>query len=80
MLGHSSCGAVGAAKDGSPSGFVKYITDEIKKAIGTEKDDLTACGLNVKRTVAKIKTAFPEGKFGVVGAIYDLADGTVKFL
>lgn len=80
VLGHSGCGAVGAAIGSSPTGFVKYITDEIKLAIGEEKDDLKACGLNVKRTVERIKAAFPEGDFKVAGAIYNLADGTVKFL
>ena len=80
VLGHSGCGAVGAAIGSSPTGFVKYITDQIKEAIGAEKDDLTACGLNVKRTVEKIKSAFPEREFEVVGAIYNLMDGTVNFL
>ena len=36
VLGHTHCGAVGAAVTSSPDGFVKYITDEIKKAIGDE--------------------------------------------
>lgn len=80
VLGHSGCGAVGAAIGSSPSGYVKYITDEIKAAIGTEKDDLIACGLNVKRTVERIKSAFPGGGFEVVGAVYHIKDGRVQFL
>ena len=53
VLGHTNCGAVGAAVHHDPSGFVKYITDEIRKAIGDEKDEYKACCLNVERRVNK---------------------------
>ena len=39
VLGHTHCGAVGATITSNPSGFVKYITDEIRLAIGDEKDE-----------------------------------------
>ena len=42
VLGHSHCGAVGAALSSEPGGFVKSITDEIRKAIGDEKDETRA--------------------------------------
>ena len=37
VLGHTHCGAVDAAIHHEPSGYIKFITDEIKKAIGDEK-------------------------------------------
>ena len=42
VLGHTQCGAVHAAIDHDPSGFIKYITDSIKAAIGKETDDYKA--------------------------------------
>ncbi|MCR4599621.1 MAG: carbonic anhydrase, partial [Acetatifactor sp.] len=47
VLGHTQCGAVHAAINHDPSGFIKFITDEIKQAIGKEKDDYKAAVLNV---------------------------------
>ena len=34
ILGHTHCGAVGAALSGDPGGFIQYITDEIKNRGG----------------------------------------------
>lgn len=84
VLGHTHCGAVGAAVTSSPGGFVKYITDEIKKAIGDEKDELKASKLNVQRSVEMIKDGLKEmvesGKLTVCGAIYQIDSGEVEFL
>lgn len=85
VLGHSHCGAVGAAMGGEPSGYVKYITDEIRKAIGDEKDELRACCLNVERSVSMIKeglkiTNDEEADVKVCGAIYHIDSGKVEFL
>lgn len=85
VLGHTHCGAVGAAVSGHTGGFIKAITDEIQSAIGTEKDENKACCLNVKHGVEKIEKALkiPAGgeKNGlrVVGAVYNIEDGSVKF-
>ena len=38
VMGHTGCGAVAAAVHHDPGGYIKYITDEIKKAIGAEID------------------------------------------
>ena len=38
MLGHTGCGAVGAALHGGGEGYVSYLTDEILRAIGRERD------------------------------------------
>lgn len=86
VLGHTGCGAVDAAMNSDPSGFIKYITDEIKKAIGDEKDDYKACCLNVKHSIEIIEHSLEihkvEEKTGlkVVGAVYNLKDGSVDFL
>ena len=48
VLGHTHCGAVDAAIHHEPEGYIKYITDEIKKAIGDEKDPYKASCMNVR--------------------------------
>ena len=83
VLGHTNCGAVGAALSSSPDGFVKYITDEIKKAIGDEKDALKASCLNVERSVSIIKEKLKltdESPLKVCGAIYHIDRGKVEFM
>ena len=83
VLGHTHCGAVGAALSSDPDGFVKYITDEIKKAIGGEKDELKASCLNVERSVSIIKEKLnltDESPLKVCGAIYHIDSGKVEFM
>ena len=79
ILGHDHCGAVGAAVHDDPSGHVKFITDEIRKAIGDEKDELRACCLNVERSVGIVKESL-KGDIEVKGAVYHIEDGAVEFL
>ena len=79
VLGHSGCGAVDAAVNHSPTGFVKFITDEIRAAVGDEKDDVKACCLNVRRSVARIKESLPIENLSVIGALYRLESGKVEF-
>ncbi|MCH5259096.1 MAG: carbonic anhydrase, partial [Lachnospiraceae bacterium] len=78
VMGHNHCGAVGAAIGGGAENFINYITDEIKKAIGEEKDDYKACCLNVKHSVQVIEESLKVQK--VCGAVYHLEDGKVEFL
>ena len=85
VLGHDHCGAVNAAVHHEPDGFVKYITDEIRKAIGDEKDELRACCLNVQRNVGIIQESLGmkdgnEEGMKVCGAVYHIEDGSVEFL
>jgi predicted RNA-binding Zn-ribbon protein involved in translation (DUF1610 family) len=42
MLGHTRCGAVSATIKGSTEGYIRYITEDIREAIGSEKDDYKA--------------------------------------
>lgn len=85
VLGHSHCGAVGAAMGSEPSGYVKFITDEIRKAIGGEKDELRASCLNVENSVSVIKDSLKYQGDGasdvkVCGAMYHIDSGKVEFL
>ncbi|HPY85200.1 MAG TPA: carbonic anhydrase [Ruminococcus flavefaciens] len=86
VLGHDHCGAVDAAMNHEPDGYIKYITDEIVKAIGDEKDEFRACCLNVKHSCDIIEQSLQiqkdEKKYGlqVLGAIYHLESGEVEFL
>ena len=86
VLGHTHCGAVDAAMNHEPDGYIKFITDEIVKAIRDEKDEYRACCLNVLHSKAVIEASLQiqkdEREYGlmVIGAIYRLEDGTVEFL
>lgn len=85
VLGHEHCGAVGAAMSSEPHGYVKYITDEIRKAIGDEKNEDRASCLNVQRSVSIIKDKLgitEDDKDGVkvCGAFYHIGSGAVDFL
>lgn len=86
MLGHTGCGAVGAALTGHGEGYIRYITDEIQKAIGEETDPDAACRLNVLHGVGMIRQAFrdhpeiPSANLDIRGAVYDIRSGAVEWL
>ena len=86
VLGHTGCGAVHAALSGGGDGFIQYITDEILAAIGEEKDEERACCLNVQHAVETIRREFaahpeiPSAELDIVGAVYDIATGAVRWL
>ncbi len=83
VLGHTHCGAVDAAINHDPQGYVKFITDEICNAIGDEKDEYKACCLNVRNSVKIIENSLEINKeetehgLKVIGAVYHLEDGRV---
>ena len=84
VLGHTGCGALAASLSGESDGFIAYITDEIAAAIGSERDPLRACEKNVRHAVGRLRAEFaahPEaGEAEIVGAVYDIFDGSVRFL
>lgn len=85
VLGHTQCGAVAAAVHHDPDGFIKFITDEIKRAIGEEKDDYKAAVLNVEQSIRIIESSLEiqkdeENGLKIIGAIYRIEDGKVVFL
>ena len=75
-----------AAINSEPSGYIRYITDEIKKAIGDETDPYKASCLNVRHSVQEIEKSLcihnieEETGLRVVGAMYHIEDGSVEFL
>lgn len=85
VLGHTHCGAVEAAIHHDPDGHIKYITDEISRAIGEETDEYNASCLNVLHSVKMItenldfQNLKAEG-LDVMGAMYDIELGQVIFL
>ncbi len=79
VLGHTLCGAVGAAVK-TNSGFVSFITEEIRKAIGEELDAVKASVLNIKQSVTKIQKLLPTTEeLEIVGALYRTDSGVVEF-
>ena len=84
VLGHTGCGAVAAALEGSADGFIRYITEDILEAIGDERDPYAACRLNVEHAVAKLKHEFEEHPemtgIRIEGAVYDIKSGAVDWL
>ncbi|MDE6618231.1 MAG: carbonic anhydrase [Clostridiales bacterium] len=78
VLGHTGCGAVTAAVNEN-GGYVKFITDEIKHAIGDEHDAVKASILNVKQSVAKIQQLLNNADFVTMGALYHTDSGVVDF-
>ena len=60
VLGHTGCGAIHAALSGGGEGYIRYITDDILKAIGDEKDPDKACCMNVEHAVSRLKQEFAD--------------------
>ena len=84
LLGHTGCGAVSAAVNGHADGYISYITEDILKAIGQERDPDAACRMNVMHGVKRIKAEFaahPEMPDVLIrGAVYDIQSGSVEWL
>lgn len=86
VLGHTHCGAVDAALHHEPEGYIKFITDEIVKAIGDEKDSYKASVLNAissRKTIEEsLEIQKDEKEYGlrVITAMYDIESGKVDFL
>ena len=85
VLGHTGCGAVGAALHGGGEGYVSYLTDEILRTIGRERDPDEACRKNVLHGVETIRAAFrehpeiPSADLDILGAVYDIRTGLVRW-
>ena len=84
MLGHTGCGAVGAALKGEADGHISFITKDIQKAIGMERDPDAACRLNVVHGVKVLRKAFLSkpnpADVEIKGAVYDIKTGAVEWL
>ncbi|WP_027360334.1 carbonic anhydrase [Desulforegula conservatrix] len=93
VLGHERCGAVEATvKGGEPHGHIGSLVKAIQPAVDkakTQEGDLVdnAVNANVSMVVQQLKTSAPileesvkKGSLVIVGARYDLDDGSVSIL
>ena len=84
VLGHTRCGIVENALSHRMDSFILGVTDEILKSAGAERDPLRVCRLNVRRGVQQLRescrTASETKNLRVVGAIYDVDTGEVRWL
>ena len=86
VLGHTNCGAVDAAISGGAHGSIKAITDEIAACIPEAADARAAEIANVENSIARIRESEimaeleASGAVSIIGAIYDIASGEVRFL
>lgn len=94
VMGHTQCGAVAGAIDGHAEGHVEDIIHDILPSV--EQARQNANGENEIATLAEIynaqhsieqlrkseilSKAEQEGKVEIIGAIYDISTGEVKFL
>lgn len=94
LLGHSGCGAVGAAikRPENPPGHIVTLINSIKPAAvkveGMEGDKLdNAVRLNVINQVDELRQlesvlsrAYEKGDLLIIGGVYDLSTGKVEFI
>lgn len=90
VLGHQSCGAVGAALEGGDKGYhLNYLLSHLVPAIAQVKDGTVdeVVKANAQMTVKALKErssiireALEEGRLQVVPAYYELDSGVVHFL
>ena len=86
VLGHTGCGAVGAALTGSAHGYIKTITDEISSGLSQGISAEQAEILNVFGSVERIreseimKSLEANGSVVIQGALYDTFSGQVEYI
>ena len=90
VLGHESCGAVGAALAGGDNGYnlnhlVSHITPALAKSDSTEVNDVVRVNaqLNAEELVNRssiISNAVNNGGLEIRSAFYNLGSGKVDFL
>ena len=84
MLGHTGCGAISAALSGHADGYIADLTEEIRHAIGSERDPLLAAKRNVLHGTERIRREFQEHPemrdVAIKGAVYDIGTGAVEWL
>lgn len=86
VMGHSRCGAVDAAIHNAGHDSIIHITDEIRRAIGTETDPVCCEKMNIRHSMERIKkspllqTSIKDGSLKIVGAYYHTRSGKVEIL
>ena len=93
VMGHQSCGAVGAAIEGGEApghlpGLLAQIKPSVEKARGMQGElSDNAVRVNVETVVSELTASHPilaehiaEGKLKIVGGVYSLKTGRVAWL
>ena len=94
VMGHSTCGAVGAARDavaahGHADGHIESLVQAIRPAVEQTagQDAAATCKANVRNVVNALRDSQPilhhmveHGDVRIVGAYYDLESGVVTFV
>lgn len=86
VMGHSRCGAVDAAIHNAGHDSIVHITDEIRRAIGTETDPVCCEKKNIRHSMERIKkspllqTSINDGSLKIVGTYYHTRSGKVEIL
>lgn len=86
VMGHSRCGAVDAAIHNAGHDSIIHITDEIRRAIGTETDPVCCEKKNIRHSMERIKkspllqTSINDGSLKIVGAYYHTRSRKVEIL
>lgn len=82
ILGHTYCGAVKAAEETKNSSSL--LLTEIQKSFPTQDDHIKANLFRQLRLLPQrsesIKKALEHDKLSLIGALYDIKDGSVEFL
>lgn len=86
IMGHTSCGAIDSAINHEVTGYTKFLTDEIKRMIGGERDPYKATCINA-RAGAKLVNLYlkpedrsPDKELMVVPCIYHTDSGEVEII
>ena len=79
VLGHTGCGAIAAAMQGEAEGAVGRLVANIAPHIAGITDPTLAACANVQGQLAALR-AFCGDACTMVGALYDLATGLVRWL
>lgn len=86
IMGHTGCGAVDATIHGHGEGYTKFLTDEISRMIGEEKDPYKATCLNAKNSVKLVNMYLKPGErpvdkeLVVMPCVYHTDTGEVELL
>ena len=80
VMGHTHCGAIHSVIEGHGGGYVDYLLNPIKVAIGDEKDELKASKKNAVYGANLIKEKLKDLDAEVIPAIYDIETGKVELL
>ena len=94
VMGHTKCGAVAGAIEGHAEGHVEDIIKDISPSVEKAKQNAKSNGqiatlsetYNVQNSIENLRKseilskAEQDGKIKIVGALYDITTGEVRFL